>query len=383
MTVSDWLPAACGANSQSLKVTETDPLTDPRWEAFVLEHPNGSIYHHPGWLGALESEYHQETVYLICENAEGQVLSILPMAQTRGLPFGVGGPLGGRRLSSLPRTPIGGPLSNDPSATSALLQETVQRVISNPGVQLQLKTQERELDGLIDGVVSTPWRMSYILELPPNSAAPFRISDSNNRSAVKRAINKAEKQGVQVRPAETEAELKAWYWLYLDSMRRNVVPPRPYRFFAALWQLLRPKGMMELLIAEHHVMGRRRIIAGSVFLSFRDTVSYAFGGSGFGDISLRPNDVIMWQAINDACRRGFHRFDFGEVPEGDDDLARFKKKWGAEPVRMYRYYYPARPEVEASSHESGGNVLSLGKAVWRRMPLRATAWIGDLLYSRL
>lgn len=383
MAIFNALLATVNASSQDLRVTETNPQTDPRWESFVLEHPNGSIYHHPTWLEALEREYGQKGVYLICENAAGQILAILPMLYTRGLPFGLGRPLVGRRLSSLPRTPLAGPLSIDPRATVALLQEAVQQVSRNPKVQLQLKTQGRELDGLVDGVVCTPWRLSYLLELPERSEIPFHISNSHHRAVVKRAINKAKRLGVNVRPAETEAELGAWYRLYLDSMRRNLVPPRPYRFFAALWELLRPRGMMQLLLAEQQTMGQGRIIAGSIFLTFGHTVSYTFNGSRLRDISLRPNDVIQWQAINDACKNGFRLFDFGEVPEGNDDLARFKRKWGAEPVRLHRYYYPASPDLESSSNESGGYAKSLGKAVWCRLPLWATSWLGDRIYARL
>jgi hypothetical protein len=161
------------AGSLDLRVTETNPRTDPRWESFLLDHPNGSIYHHPAWLEALEREYGQKGVYFLCENAGGQVLAILPMIHTRGLPFGLGRPLAGRRLSSLPRTPLAGPLSIDPRATVALLQTAVQRASRKPAIQLQIKTQGRELDELIDGVVCMPWRLSYLLKLPSSSDGLF------------------------------------------------------------------------------------------------------------------------------------------------------------------------------------------------------------------
>ena len=366
---------------QNLRVAETNPQTDPRWESFVVQHPNWSIYHHPLWLEALEREYSQKGVYFVCENTAGQVLAILPMLYTRGLPFGVGKPQSGRRLSSLPRTPVAGPLSIDSRATVALLQKAVQRVSGDPGVLLQIKTQGSELDGLIDGLVRTPWRRSYFLHLPTSSEGPFRINNSESRASVKRAINKAERLGVYARPAETEAELSTWYRLYLETMRRNVVPPRPYRFFAALWELLRPRGMMRLLLAEQERKGQRRIIAGSIFLMFGRTVSYAFNGSRLQDLSLRPNDLIHWQAINEACRSGFRLFDFGEVPEGADDLARFKRKWGAEPVRLHRYYYPGPRDLDGSSVESGEYPQLINRTAWSRLPLAATAWLGDRIYA--
>jgi CelD/BcsL family acetyltransferase involved in cellulose biosynthesis len=369
--------------SSQIRVIETNPATDPRWEAFALKHPDGTIYHHPAWLAALKREYSQEGACFVCENAAEQVLGILPVLYTRGIPFGLGGALTGRRLSSLPRTPIAGPLSLDLRATVALLQEAIQLASRNSGVRLQIKMEAHKLDGLVDGLGCTPWRLSYVLRLPGSAEEPFRISNSEARASVKRALNKATRSGVHARSAETETDLCEWYRLYLETMRRNVVPPRPYRFFTALWEFLRPRGMMQLLLAEQQTMGQRRIIAGSIFLMFGRTVSYAFNGSRFQDLSLRPNDLIHWQAINEACRSGFQFFDFGEVPEGDDDLARFKRKWGAEPVRLHRYYYPGSRGLDGPSVESGGYPELISRTLWRRLPLATTAWLGDRIYAYL
>ncbi len=377
------VPAPVRTSSQNLKVGETNPRTDPRWVSFVGEHPNGSIYHHPAWLEALEREYGQKGVYLFCEDAAGQVLAILPMLYTRGLPFNFGGPFTGRRLSSLPRTPVAGPLSIDSRATVAVLQEAVQRVSKNPGIQLQIKTQGPDLDGLVDGVVCTPWRLSYVLQLAATSDGCFRVADSDYRYSIKKAINKATRLGVHVRPAETLEDLRDWYVLYLDTMRRNVVPARPYRFFASLWELLRPQGMMQLLLAEQREVGRTRTIAGTIFLLLGRTVSCTFNGSRSRDFPLRPNDIIYWKAINEACSKGFEFFDFGEVAEGRPELARYKSKWGSKPVRLYRYYYPAPRNLEIGVAEPEGYPKLLTQAVWRRLPLGATACLSDHVYSYL
>src|SRR5262249_56274015 len=105
--------------------------------------------------------------------------------------------------------------------------------------------------------------------------------------------------------AETERDLRAWYGLYVDTMRWHVVPPRPYRFFEVAWQLLRPRGLLRLLLAEQHEARQSRLLAGSIFLMFGQTVFYAFNGRRREDLSLEPNDAIQWQAIHDAFRRGF------------------------------------------------------------------------------
>jgi len=383
MNVSDAPQRTDSAHQKDLRVIEVDPRTDPRWESFVCKHPDGAIYHHPAWLIALECEYGQKGIYLACVNSDEQLLAVLPLVSTRGLPFRFGGALAGRRISSLPRTPVAGPLSTHPQATAALLQEAVRRVTAQPGTTLQVKAQEPDLDGLVDGVVGMPWRQTFILQLPAQLNEPYRISNSRQRGVVRWAINKAERMGVRIRSAETASDLKAWYRLYLETMRRSFVPPRPYRFFLALWEHLRPAKLMNLLIAEQELAGRHRIIAGAVFLTFGKTMSYSFSGSGSGDLSLLPNDLLIWRAINDACEKKCQFFDLGEVPEGKEGLAKFKKKWGAEPVRMYRYYYPISPTAEDDADEPKGSLIALVNSVWTHLPLWAVSWIGDQVYSRL
>jgi hypothetical protein len=60
---------------RQLNIRETNPQLDPRWESFVSQHPDASIYHHPAWLAALQREYEQQGVYLICENSDGELLA--------------------------------------------------------------------------------------------------------------------------------------------------------------------------------------------------------------------------------------------------------------------------------------------------------------------
>ena len=97
--------------------------------------------------------------------------------------------------------------------------------------------------------------------------------------------------------------------------------------------------------------------------------------------------MIQWHAIHDAVREGFRRYDFGEVAQENRDLAAFKSKWGTEAIRLYRYYYPAPEAVESGygslEAESERLARRLTAAVWRRVPLRATAVLGDRVYRYL
>ncbi len=382
-SVADRVTCNTETESRQLIVREANPHLDPRWESFVTQHPDALIYHHPAWLSALEQEYRQRCVYLTCEDSGGKLHGVFPLMYTRGLPFSGGSPLTGARLASLPRTPLAGPLTIDPRATVLLLKEAVRRASSKPRVRLQIKAQGTELSDQVDGVVAKPWRLTYLLHLSGISEGPFRVSNSQNWAGIKRAINKATTNGLRTRLAATEADLAVWYRCYLETMRRNVVPARSYRFFQALWKSMQPKGLMRLVLAEQQNSAESRIIGGCIFFYFGRTVTYAFGASQTSDLGLRPNDIIFWQAINDARRDGFRVIDLGEVPEGNDGLARFKSKWGAEPERLHRYYYPGFPDAEPSPENDESFPANIAKAMWRRLPLVVTSWLGDRVYARM
>jgi len=365
-------------------VTEVDPRTEPDWDAFVLAHPRALVYHHSAWLQALEREHGSAPICLACKDDAGRTRGVMPLLPTRGLPFHLGGAVTGRRLSSLPRTPVAGPLALDRSAELALVQAAIRGVRAWPGHTLQLKLASDELGGLVEGLAIVPWRLTYVLDLP-ECPTQLRIGGSRHQAHhVRWSVNKAARQGVQVRVAESEDELRAWYGLYLDSMRWHVVPPRPYRLFQACWEQLRPLGLMRLLLAEQHDSGRRALVAGSVFLMLGQTVCYAFNGWLRQGAALHANDTILWRAIHDASAEGFRHMDFGEVSADNAGLAEFKHKWGAEPRRLYHCYYPAPRAAEMDPYEIGRfGANRLLSELWHTVPLRATVPVGDWIYSRL
>ncbi|TMD64011.1 MAG: hypothetical protein E6I84_14540, partial [Chloroflexi bacterium] len=241
--------AIAAASRGQLQVRDVDPRTEPGWAAFVAQHPDGSIYHHPAWLEVLQREYRRPQVGLACRDAGGALRGVLALCRTKGLPLSPGGQLTGRRWSSLPRTPLSGPLALDRAAAAALVQAAVARVRHEPGTQLQLKVASPSLDGMVAGLNRVPWRLTYVLTLPENPEA-LGPADGRARRRNAWAVNKAKRLGVSVRAAETEADVEAWHRLYLDTMRGLGVPARSLRFFRAAWEILGSRGLMRLLLAE-------------------------------------------------------------------------------------------------------------------------------------
>lgn len=364
-------------------VIEVDPQTDPRWQDFVADHPDATVYHHPAWLQVLGREYRQDGVHLACVDGAGRFRGVLPMILTRGVPGGLGGAVAGRRLASLPRTPVAGPLADGRGAAAALVAEAAAYARRRPGVRLQLKMGGPDLDGLVPGVEGVPWRAAYALRLPEAPAA-VRFGDSRNHTRIKSSVAKSAKLGVAVRLAEHTDDLRRWYELYLVTMRTHLVPARPYRLFAAMWELLRPRGLMRLMVAEAPVQGETRMLAGSILLMFGGTVFYAFNGRDPAMLHMRSNDALQWRAIHDAAAEGYRTYDLGEVAGTNEGLAGFKRKWAAEARTLYRYHCPpVAADGVADPSAARGRAGALAGALWQRVPVRVTAAVGDQVYRFL
>jgi hypothetical protein len=368
--------------AHSRRVVELDLETDGRYNAFVASHPKATVFHNPGWLNSLQAEYETGAIVLGCENSDHHLEGVMPLLRTRGMPFNIGAQQTRRRLSSLPRTPLAGPLFTSEESVRLLLKAAADRADRESGTQLQIKLGECIPTSASHPLLCTTWRPTYVLEVP-DRPEDLRFGDARNRHNLKWAVKKAEKNGVTVRPAEQESELLSWYPLYLQTMRRNCVPARPLRLFRAMWNNFRSLGLICLQLAEQCIGPHKRLIAGSIFLRFNDTLWYAFTGVDDSDLSLHANDLILWKSIHDACGTGVRWLDLGEVSEDHPELLRFKTKWGASPRPQYRYYSGNLPSSVTASPPNRNLSIRVLRRLWQRLPLWLTAQLGDLIYSRL
>lgn len=171
-----------------LEVHDVDPSTDPRWDAYVEAHPDAVVYHRSAWLRTLQREYPRPAVNLVVADSAGAVHGLMPLTITRGLPFGRGGELAGPRLSSLPRTPLAGPLADDRAGLELLVSAARWRLPA--GTRLQLKPADERLAALVPPPTDHAWRMNYVLDLPEDpSALQFgrRANHVRIRSSIKAA----------------------------------------------------------------------------------------------------------------------------------------------------------------------------------------------------
>ena len=261
------------SKEQSFTVKEANTDFDEKWIEFISRNSQATIYHHPLWLKVIENETGQKVLKLICTDNDDNILGLFPLQYTKGFPFGLGGIPGTRRLASLPRTPVGGPLTLDSKTTRLLIRKATEIISNESDFLLQIKSFDPDINDGVNSLHKYFWREIYIKEIP-DYPEEIRYGKSKNHAKIKWAVNKAEQNNVTHRIAQSEDDLKKWYLLYLDTMRIHTTPARSYSFFKNIWEFLRPEGLMKLQIAELEEKGKNTLIAGSVLFFYNKSTTF-------------------------------------------------------------------------------------------------------------
>jgi CelD/BcsL family acetyltransferase involved in cellulose biosynthesis len=199
-----------------------------------------------------------------------------------------------------------------------------------------------------------------------------RVRKGFSRSQVIRNIGRAEREGVVVRRAAEPRDLDAFYRLHTRTRRRQGVPVQPRRFFDVLWSRLVEPGIGFILLADVH---DRKAVAGALFLTNGRTTIYKFGASDVESLRFRPNHLIFWTAIREACARGDRRFDFGRTDLTNGGLRAFKSGWGAKERPLT--YSTLAPGAASEAEGMATRALSLAIRKGPRWVCRGT---GEALY---
>jgi lipid II:glycine glycyltransferase (peptidoglycan interpeptide bridge formation enzyme) len=146
---------------------------------------------------------------------------------------------------------------------------------------------------------------------------------SGFKSNTRRNINKAVKEGVRVELGHALESVKAYYRLHCITRRDHGLPPQPFFFFKKIYDHVIGAGSGFTVLA----FLKDVCIAGAVYLHFGKTAIYKFGASNKKYQYLRPNNLVMWEAIRESVKRGFQSFSFGKTEMDNEGLLQFKRSW--------------------------------------------------------
>jgi lipid II:glycine glycyltransferase (peptidoglycan interpeptide bridge formation enzyme) len=232
-----------------------------------------------------------------------------------------------------------------------------------------LDVEVRDAVGGLPGAHVESRFLWHRLALDADSEAVLKRGSKSQRSS----RNKAAREGVTTRVGTDVAALDEFYGLHLNTRRRQGVPTQPLRFIRGFEQLF-ARDLGYVVTADYE----GQPVASAVFLAHGETTVYKYGASDPAFLKLRPNNLLLAEAIRRACDAGHTTFDFGRSDVNNTGLAAFKRSWGAEESEL-SYTYLA----ERGSQEGRGRGKKLLAEVIQRSPARVGQLIGTALYRHV
>lgn len=284
-------------------------ITDPRWVDFVRSCPSATPFHHPSWAQLLAHCYGFRAFGLALAKPPSELICAgLPTIEVRR-------PFGRRRWVSLPFTDHCPPLFHSDDVSQADLIAALQGERLNSGVG------EIQVRGDLESARSSIGVVRHILPLADDPDIVFATLKESNR----RNIRAASRRGLTVNQGRDRKDLtQLFYSLHLQTRHRQGVPVQPRRFFDLFWTQIIEPGLGFLLLAYF----KGRPAAGALFLRWNNQIIYKYGASDANYWSLRPNNLVLWEAIRSGCESGCREFDFGRTTVGNTGLRAFKSQWG-------------------------------------------------------
>jgi FemAB-related protein (PEP-CTERM system-associated) len=326
------------------------------WDGFVETSPHGTFFHLLGWRDVLEQAFGFRTHYLAARH-DGRLAGVLPLCE---VPSG----LRGRCLLSLPFAVEAGVCAVDDAARRALDGAAAALCGQRGTAYVELR------DGLdADGFQQregTYYRFRRTLH----------ATEEENFAAIprkqRRMIRVGQRHGLTA--GWQASDVRVFHDLYARTVRRLGTPVFSPGYFRLLLDTFR--GRCEILT----VYSEERPVAAVLSFFFGDTVMPYYAGSRPESYRLAANDVMYWELMREACRKGLRRFDFGRSKKATGAFD-FKRHWGfdAEPLR-YRVLTPTgQPFAERTINDGGVKLL---RWAWSRLPLALTKVLGPPLVRR-
>src|SRR5208337_3374592 len=197
------------------------------------------------------------------------------------------------------------------------------------------------------------------------------------RESARRSVRKARATGVNLEILTTEAAVRKFYHLNQITRREHGLPPQPYHFFEEIHAQVISKGQGFVAVASHG----SEAIAASVYFRLGKTAVYKYGASDRRFQHLRPNNLVMWEAIRQCIRDGCTSLSFGRTDPEHAGLRQFKTGWGGEEHSINYYKCCLRVFEFMGGHRA--TVNGLAGRIFAHTPLPVLRVAGSLLYRHM
>ena len=160
-------------------------------------------------------------------------------------------------------------------------------------------------------------------------------------------IRLAEKKGVKVEIDNSETAFERYLELTEETTSRQGFYAHSREYHQKMWKILHKAEMAELMVAEYE----GEIVTAWVLFTHNETLYYPYGASTREHRSLMANNLVMWEVIRHAKKKGLKKLDMwgalSSEPKKSDPwygFHKFKEGYGGEHLSYIGTWdYVARP----------------------------------------
>jgi FemAB-related protein (PEP-CTERM system-associated) len=345
--------AVLAQRAVDIEVAQLRPGDEDNWDSFVTRSQSGTFFHLAGWRTVVEKVLGRECIYLTAYRGR-ELRGVLPVSRIRSRLFG-------DSLVSVPLGVYGGICAEDQDSHGGLLRAGGD-LANRLGAQYLEFRNRTELFS-----TSLPRRDLYVTFTQDLTPGPEKLMQGLPRDT-RYAIRKAQKAGLQW---TEDLDLPEFYEIYAQSVHRLGTPVFPRQLFETLMSVF-PKQVRLFAVRKG-----KKAIAGVLCFYFRDEVLPYYAGALSEYYKDAPNNFMYWSLIEQSCREGLRRFDFGRSKKGTGSFD-FKSAWSMTATELpYRYHLAKAREVPHLSPLDKN--FQLPVAAWKRMPYSWTKVIGPRL----
>jgi CelD/BcsL family acetyltransferase involved in cellulose biosynthesis len=347
-----------------MNVSQFNPLTDPRWDEFVVQHPESSIFHTSAWLRALQQTYGYEPVAFTTTRPGIPLQDALVFCWVQSW-------LTGSRLVSLPFSDHCQPLVDGSESSVAILSFLQSMRPHKRWNYVEIRPLRFDPpDGLGQDYKIAESYVWQALDLHPEIP---QIVRGFHKSCIQRKIHRAEREHLRYEEGRSPDLLQKFYRLSILTRRRHGLPPQPMAWFQNLVEALGPA-----LCVRVASQGEEPLAA-IITLRHKDSLVYKYGCSNEQFHNLGGMAFVFWHAIQDGKRTGALQFDLGRSDSENDGLVSYKAKWGAATQPLHYY----RVSTEVPSRTRSEWAFRLARDLCSRMPESLLTAAGRVLYRHL
>jgi len=329
-----------------------------RIDAYVAAHAQGTAFHRPDWLLAVEQGTGNRAMALV-EEIGGELQGYLPLNLVHS-------PIFGRLLASSGFAVDGGVLMAQGASPEGLFAAAEELAVRHSCPSIELR------GGPVPAVqggwaLRTDAHCGFVAPLAADDEAQLTWIPRKQRAEVRKGLAIA----MTVEVGTGAADRDAHYAVYAESVRNLGTPVFPRALFEAV--LDRFGDDADILTVRHE----GRAVASVLSLYASGAVMPYWGGGTWDARRLRANDRMYYELMLHARRRGCDRFDFGRSKTGSGAY-HFKRNWGftPEPLTYASWTAPGHERRDADP-TSAKHAFQI--AVWQRLPLGIANRLGPLI----